>query len=109
MTAGEQATGVAAGAAVWDSAHARLTVGLLLTISITAFEALAVATVLPATAADLGGATGSWYGWVFSGFMLANLVGIPAAGILADRGGAARPFIVGCVFFALGLVVAGLP
>jgi len=99
----------AAGAAVWDHEHRRLTIGLLLVISITAFEALAVATVLPATATDLGGAASlGWYGWVFSGFMLANLVGIPAAGLLADRGGPARPFVVGCVLFAFGLVVAGL-
>jgi len=98
-----------AGAAVWDAGHRRLTIGLLLVISITAFEALAVATVLPATATDLGGGAESlgWYGWVFSGFMLANLVGIPAGGLLADRGGPARPFIVGCVFFAIGLAVAG--
>lgn len=96
------------GAGAWDAAHRRLTIGLLLIISITAFEALAVATVLPATAEDLGGAAAlGWYGWVFSGFMLANLVGIPAAGILADRGGPARPFLVGCVLFALGLLVAG--
>lgn len=96
------------GAGVWDPAHRRLTIGLLLTISMTAFEALAVATVLPATATDLGGSDAlAWYGWVFSGFMLANLVGIPAAGILADRGGPARPFVVGSILFALGLLVAG--
>lgn len=98
-----------AGAAVWDAAHRSLTIGLLLVISITAFEALAVATILPATAADLGG-PGSlgWYGWVFSGFMLANLVGIPAAGHLADRGGPAWPLVVGSALFAFGLLVAGL-
>lgn len=99
----------AAGAAVWDATHRSLTIGLLLVISITAFEALAVATVLPATAADLGGeASLGWYGWVFSGFMLANLVGIPAAGRLSDRGGAAWPFVVGSALFATGLLVAGL-
>jgi MFS family permease len=99
----------APGTAVWDAAHRSLTIGLLLVISITAFEALAVATVLPATAADLGGdASLGWYGWVFSGFMLANLVGIPAAGHLSDRGGPAWPFIVGSALFAAGLLVAGL-
>jgi MFS family permease len=110
-----------AGAGVWDASHRQLTIGLLLTISITAFEALAVATVLPETAADLGGvapdlvsttgASGAamgWYGWVFSGFMLANLVGIPAAGVLSDRGGPARPFVLGMLLFAVGLLAAGL-
>ncbi len=95
--------------AVWDAAHRRLTAGLLLVISITAFEALAVATVMPAVATDLGAAESiGWYGWVFSGFMLANLVGIPAAGLLADRGGPSWPFLVGSVLFAFGLLVAGL-
>lgn len=97
------------GSAVWGPAHRSLTVGLLLVISITAFEALAVATVLPAAATDLGGADAiGWYGWVFSGFMLANLVGIPAAGLLSDRGGPSWPFLVGSALFAFGLVVAGL-
>jgi MFS family permease len=99
----------AGGTAVWDSDHRQLTIGLLLVISITAFEAMAVATVLPAVATGFGGAEVlGWYGWVFSGFMLANLVGIPAAGLLADRGGTVRPFIVGSVLFAIGLLVAGL-
>ena len=96
-----------AGAGVWDEEHRRLTMGLLLTISITAFEALAVATVLPETATDLAAGDLGWYGWVFSGFMLSNLVGIPAAGSLADRGGPARPFIVGSILFMIGLLIAG--
>jgi MFS family permease len=99
---------VKAGAGVWDVGHRELTIGLLLVISITAFEAMAVATVLPAVATAFGGETAlGWYGWVFSGFMLANLVGIPAAGLLADRGGTSRPFVVGCALFAAGLLVAG--
>jgi MFS family permease len=101
----------AAGNGVWDHEHRRLTIGLLLTIFLTAFEALAVATILPATAADLGDPHFTWYAWVFSAFMLANLVGIPAAGLLSDRGdlgGAARPFLLGCALFAAGLLVSGL-
>lgn len=83
-----------------------LTVGLLLTVGGVAFEALAVATVMPATAADLGGLR--WYGWAFSAFLLTNLVGIVAAGGLADRRGPAGPFLVGVALFAGGLVVGGL-
>ena len=95
-------------AGVWDRAHRRLTIGLLLIVSLTAFEALAVATVLPATAADLADGDLDWYGWVFSGFMLANLVGIPAAGSLSDRGGPVWPFVAGSVLFAGGLLFSGL-
>ncbi|HXC49449.1 MAG TPA: MFS transporter [Candidatus Limnocylindrales bacterium] len=102
---GERDGGRAAG--VWDRSHRRLTVGLLLVVSLTAFEALAVATVLPATATDLAGGDLGWYGWVFSGFMLANLVGIPAAGAFSDRFGATGPFLGGCALFAGGLVFSG--
>ncbi len=97
--------GAAVAPSIWHRRHRRLTVGLLLTISITAFEALAVATVLPATVADLGGL--GWYGWVFSAFMLSNVVGIAAAGRLAVHGGAAQPFVIGSALFVAGLLIAG--
>jgi MFS family permease len=71
-----------------------------------AFEALAVATILPETVREIGGL--EFYGWAFTGFMLANLVGIPLAGEAADRRGPVMPFIAGVVSFAAGLVVAGL-
>jgi MFS family permease len=93
---------------VWGRTHRALTLGLLLVVSLTAFEALAVATVLPATAADLSAGNVDWYGWVFSAFMLANLVGIPAAGFLSDRGGPVWPFAAGCLLFAGGLLFSGL-
>ena len=91
---------------IWSSAHRSLTIGLILTVSGAAFEALAVATTLPATIRDLGGL--ALYGWAFSAFMLANLIGITVAGAEADRQGPARPFIAGIAAFVLGLIVVGL-
>jgi MFS family permease len=82
-----------------------LTIGLLLTVSMAAFEALAIATILPETVREIGGL--EWYGWAFTGFMLANLVGIPLAGQAADRRGPALPFVAGVLLFASGLAVAG--
>ena len=70
-----------------------------------AFEALAVATILPETVREIGGL--EWYGWAFTGFMLSNLVGIPLAGEAADRRGPALPFIVGVLAFSGGLAIAG--
>jgi MFS family permease len=90
----------------WDPHYRVLTIGLILTIVGPAFEALAVATTLPVTVRDLGGL--SLYGWAFSAFMLANLVGITIAGGEADRQGPVRPFIAGVALFALGLLIAGL-
>jgi MFS family permease len=83
-----------------------LTVGLVLTITFVASEALAVVTVMPVVARDLGGLR--LYGWVFSGFMLGSVVGIVAAGREADRRGPAVPFVAGVVLFGSGLAVAGL-
>ncbi|MEO8603300.1 MAG: MFS transporter [bacterium] len=91
---------------VWDAAHRPLTAGLVLTVSMTAFEALAVATALPAVVRDLGGL--HLYGWAFSGFMLTNLLGITAAGRAADRRGVALPFLLGIAAFIGGLFGAGL-
>jgi len=93
-------------AGIWSRTHRALTIGLILTVSGAAFEALAVATTLPATIRDLGGL--ALYGWAFSAFMLANLIGITVAGAEADRQGPARPFIAGIATFVLGLIVVGL-
>lgn len=71
-----------------------------------AFEALAVVTVAPRLAADLGGLDA--YGWIFSAFLLASLPGIVWAGAEADRRGPARPLALALGSFAAGLVLAGL-
>ena len=59
-----------------------------MTITLVAFEALAVATVMPVVARELGGL--ELYGWVFSAFFLGDLVGIVVVGGLIDRGGLVR-------------------
>jgi MFS family permease len=83
-----------------------LTLGLVLLVGAVAFEALAVATVLPTTVADLGGL--ELYGWAFSAFMLTNLVGITVGGSEADASGPTGPFLVGVTLFALGLAIDGV-
>lgn len=86
-------------------ARTPLTLGLLLTVTLVAFEALAVATILPEAQRELGNVR--LYGWAFSGFFLAGLVGIAWAGEQIDAHGAARPFVVGIALFAAGIAVAG--
>ena len=90
----------------WSPAYRVLTAGMLLTIGGAAFEALAVATILPAAVDDLDGLR--LYGWGFSAFFLANLVGIVVAGAEADLAGPARPFAAGVVLFVAGLLLGGL-
>lgn len=82
-----------------------LTVGLLMAVTIVAFEALAVATVMPKAEEDLGHL--ELYGWTFSGFLLASIIGIAWSGRQADRHGPARPYGVGLGLFGVGLLIAG--
>lgn len=89
---------------IWRGPLRALTLGLTLVVVAGAFEALAVATILPITLRELGGLT--YYGWTFSAFQLANVVGICVGGE-SDRLGLARLFVIGTVLFCAGLIVSG--
>ena len=93
------------GEGVWSPHRRRLTAALVLTITLVAFESLAIATVMPVVADDIGGL--GLYGWVFSGFFLGSLLGIVLAGWAADRRGTRLPFAAGLVLFTAGLLVGG--
>lgn len=90
---------------VWSSPYRLLTLGILLVVASAAFEAISVSTILPATVRELGGI--ALYGWVFSAFMLTNLIGLIFAGTESDRQGPVRPFLLGVTCFTAGLVTAG--
>ena len=100
-----QEQGVSTSEGVWSPQHRWLTLGLILLTLGPAFEGLAVATILPKIVANLGGLT--LYGWAFSAYMLATLVGLILAGGEADRRGPALPFVGGVALFVLGLILAG--
>jgi len=95
-------------AGLWSPRYRSLTIGLVLTITLVASEALAVSTIMPIVAEDLAGGDRTLYGWVFSSFILASLVGIAAAGVMIDRGSLTRPYLLGLGLFSVGLVVGGL-
>ncbi len=96
----------AAGGGLWSPERRALTVGLVLTVTLVAFEALAISTIMPVVADELGGL--ELYGWVFASFMLASLIGVVVSGALIDRRGLAMPFAAGLGLFAIGLVIGGL-
>ena len=90
---------------VWARERRPLTAGLVFAVTLVAFEALAIATVLPVVSRHLGDLR--LYGWVFSAFLLSSLIGIVLAGTLADRVPLGRPMLAGLILFALGLAVGG--
>ncbi len=89
---------------VWDPDKRALTIGLVMTVTLIAFEGLAVTTIMPAVRADLGGIR--LYGWAFSAFFLTSLISTVIAGRAADQQGVGGPFATGVGLFTLGLVVA---
>lgn len=91
---------------LWSAQRRALTIGLVLTITLVAFEALAVSTVMPQVARELGSI--ELYGWVFSAFFLGSLIGIVIVGGAIDRRGLGLPFAAGLGLFGIGLLVGGL-
>ncbi|MFI5956859.1 MFS transporter [Cryptosporangium sp. NPDC051539] len=81
------------------------TVGILLIVTIVAFEAMSVATAMPIVVQSLHGM--AFYAWPFSAFMIANLLGMVLAGEVSDRLGPVKPTIAGLVTFGAGLIIAG--
>src|SRR6266481_1589371 len=92
---------------LWSPARRSLTLGLVFTITLVAFEALAVSTIMPTVARELDPRL-KLYGWVFTAFLLGSLIGIVVVGGAIDRRGLALPFGLGLGLFAIGLLVGGL-
>ena len=82
-----------------------LAIGLVLSVTLVAFEVTSVITALPTITDELGG--DSLYGVSLSIYTLANLVALVAAGELADRRGPAIPFALCIATLITGLIVAG--
>jgi MFS family permease len=99
---------VAAPAAVspWTGRYARTTVGIFALAFLFAFEALAVAAIMPDVAAELDGLR--WYPVAFAAPMAAAVVALVVAGPAIDRRGPAPALVAGLVVFCAGVVLAGL-
>lgn len=81
-----------------------LAVGLVLAVTLVAFETTAVITALPTITDELGG--DSLYGAALSAYLLADLVALVAASEAADRRGPRLPFTTSVGVFVAGLAVA---
>ncbi len=91
---------------VLDRRHRLTTLGLVTLVTFVAFESMAVATVLPTAVAELDGL--AWYGWPFTAFLVAQVVGMVVGGDVGDRRGARVALLWGVGVFAVGLVASGL-
>ncbi len=82
------------------------TVGTVSLVFLSAFEALAVTTIMPSVSADLHGR--AWFSAAFSATLAASVVGMVAGGLWSDRSGPRLPLLASVAVFAGGLLLAGL-
>lgn len=82
------------------------TLGSFALVSLSAFDSLALTTVMPRIAADLDGR--SLYAMAFTATLAAGIVSIVLAGNLADRRGPKHPLTIGLALFGAGLIGGAL-
>ena len=87
-----------------DRQQRLMAIGLVLGVTMVAFEITAVLTTLPTITDQLHG--DSLYGVALACYTLANLVALVVTGELTDRYGPARPYLASLAVFAGGLIVA---
>ena len=91
---------------VFDKTHRLTTAGLLMLVTFVAFEAMAVATAMPTAVRELDSL--AWYGWPFSAYLVASVVGMVLGGDIGDRYGSRTALLTGVGLFAGGLLAAGV-
>lgn len=75
-------------------------------MTIVAFQGIAIATMAPLLADDLGGR--SLYGWIFTSFILPQIVGTVLAGQEVDRRPPSLVFLVNLLLLAIGCAIAAI-
>lgn len=93
------------GSALWAPDRRWPTTGLVLLVTLLAFEAMGVGTAMPRMVAELRGE--ALYAWPFIAFMASSLVGTVFSGRLSDLRGPKPALLLGVGLFLVGLLVAG--
>jgi len=88
----------------FDATQRALAIGLVLSVTLVAFETTAVITALPTITDELHGI--SLYGTTIAAYMLADLIALVWSSETADRRGVRLPFLVCIGVFIAGLIVA---
>jgi MFS family permease len=89
---------------VFDSKYRALTIGIILAVTIVAFEGLALVTIAPTLAQKLDGL--HLFGWIFSAFLLAQILGTMIIGQRINKNGVFASFSLSILFFVIGIVIA---
>jgi MFS family permease len=90
---------------LWSTRNRATTIGMLMVITVGAFESLGVSTAMPRMIADLNG--NALYAWPFTAYLAASVTATVLSGRLCDRFGPAPALMVGPGLFLAGLLVAG--
>lgn len=81
------------------------TIGILLVVTLIAFEGMSVGVVMPVVSDDLDAL--NLYGMSFSAFLIASLFANVVSGLWSDRRGQTMPFLLGVLLFVIGMALAG--
>lgn len=82
-----------------------VTIGILIGMFLAALEATVVGTAMPTVIASLGGL--ELYSWVFSAYLLASTVSVPAWGKMSDVRGRRPMYLLAISIFLLGSILSG--
>lgn len=89
---------------IFDAQYRALTIGIILAVTTVAFEGLGVTTIAPKVAQSLNAI--HYYGWIFSAFLLSQIIGTIVIGQQIDKNGVYKSFVVSILIFVTGIVIA---
>lgn len=89
---------------IFDASYRALTIGIILVVTTVAFEGLAITTIAPKLAQSLDGI--HLYGWIFTAFLLSQMIGTMIMGQQIGKRGVAPSFIAAIFIFVIGIIVA---
>lgn len=90
---------------IFGPAYRTASLGILLVVTLIAFEGMSVGVVMPDLARELHAL--DLYGLSFSAFLVSSLFANVVAGLWSDRRGYAVPFLAGLALFVTGMGLAG--
>ena len=89
---------------IFDAPYRALTIGIILVVTTVAFEGLAITTIAPKLAQNLDGI--HLYGWIFSAFLLTQIIGTMIMGQQIGKRGVTPSFIASIFIFVIGIIIA---